>query len=245
MKVVFLGATQGMGRALARLMAERGDELFLLGRHLDTLQGQAADLRIRGASTEVGVAVCDLERPQGFGAALDAATANLGRFDAVIVTAGMFGTQEALEQDADLRHRVLTVDFTNTIEFCEHARVRLLAMGGGVLCVFSSVAGDRARKPVILYGAAKAGLSYYLDGLDVKYRSRGLRTVLVKPGFVRTAMTEGLKEPPFAADPPAVAAATLRAIDAGRPAAYVPSIWRVVMLAVKCLPRWVRRRVDF
>ena len=75
MKVVFLGATQGMGRALARLMAERGDELFLLGRHLATLQGQAADLRIRGASTEVGVAVCDLERPQGFGAALDAATA--------------------------------------------------------------------------------------------------------------------------------------------------------------------------
>ena len=53
MKVVFLGATQGMGRALARLMAERGDELFLLGRHLDTLQGQAADLPIRGASTEV------------------------------------------------------------------------------------------------------------------------------------------------------------------------------------------------
>ena len=245
MKVVFLGATQGMGRALARLMAERGDELFLLGRHLDTLQGQAADLRIRGASTEVGVAVCDLERPQGFGAALDAATANLGRFDAVVVTAGMYGTQEALEQDADLRRRVLTVDFTNTVEFCEQARLRLLERDGGVLCVFSSVAGDRARKPVILYGAAKAGLSYYLDGLDVKYRSRGLRTVLVKPGFVRTAMTEGLKEPPFAADPPAVAVATLRAIDAGRPAAYVPSIWRVVMLAVKCLPRWVRRRVDF
>jgi len=170
---------------------------------------------------------------------------SMGRFDAVVVTAGLFGTQEALEQDADLRHRVLTVDFTNTIEFCEHARVRLLAMGGGVLCVFSSVAGDRARKPVILYGAAKAGLSYYLDGLDVTYRSRGLRTVAVKPGFVRTAMTEGLKEPPFAADPPAAAAATLKAIDGGRPVAYVPSIWRVVMLAVKCLPRWVRRRVDF
>ena len=245
MKVVFLGATRGMGRALARLMAERGDELFLLGRRLDTLEGKAADLRIRGASTEVGVAVCDLERPEGFGAALDAATATLNRFDAVVVTAGLFGTQEALEQDAALRRRVLTVDFTNTIEFCEQARVRLLAMGGGVLCVFSSVAGDRARKPVILYGAAKAGLSYYLDGLDVTYRSRGLRTVAVKPGFVRTAMTEGLKEPPFTADPPAAAAAALRAIDAGRPVAYVPSIWRVVMLAVKCLPRWVRRRVDF
>ncbi len=245
MKVVFLGATQGMGRALARLMAERGDELFLLGRRLDVLAGQAADLRIRGASTEVGVAACDLEQPDGFAAALDAAAATLGRFDAVVVTAGLFGTQEALEQDAAFRRRVLTVDFTNTVEFCEQARVKLLEMGGGVLCVFSSVAGDRARRPVVLYGAAKAGLSHYLDGLDVRYRSHGLRTVLVKPGFVRTGMTEGLKEPPFAVDPPAAAAAALRAIDRGSPVAYVPSIWRVIMLAVKCLPRWVRRRADF
>lgn len=245
MKVVFLGATQGMGRALARLMAARGDELFLLGRAPDELVKHATDLRIRGASADVGVAACDLERPEGFAAALDAATAALGRIDAVVVTAGLFGTQEALEEQDELRRRVLTVDFVNTIEFCEQARVRLLAAGGGVLCVFSSVAGDRARKPVILYGAAKAGLSHYLDGLDVKYRSRGLVTVLVKPGFVRTAMTQGLKEPPFAADPPAAAAATLRAIDRGTPVAYVPSIWRVIMLVVKCLPRWVRRRVGF
>ena len=245
MKVVFLGATQGMGRALARLMAARGDELFLLGRAPDELARHATDLRIRGASGEVGVAACDLERPAGFEAALDAATAALGRIDVVVVTAGQFGTQEALEQEPALRRRVLTVDFVNTIEFCEQARVRLLAAGGGVLCVFSSVAGDRARKPVILYGAAKAGLSHYLDGLDVQYRSRGLLTVLVKPGFVRTAMTQGLKEPPFAADPPAAATATLRAIDRGTPVVYVPSIWWFVMLVVKCLPRWVRRRIDF
>lgn len=245
MKVVFLGATQGMGRALARLMAARGDELFLLGRVPGELARHATDLRIRGASAEVEVAACDLERPDGFSAALDAATAALGRIDAVVVTAGLFGTQEALEEQHELRRRVLTVNFVNTIEFCEQARVRLLAAGGGVLCVFSSVAGDRARKPVILYGAAKAGLSHYLDGLDVKYRSQGLRTVLVKPGFVRTAMTQGLKEPPFAVDPPVAAAATLRAIDRGAPVAYVPSIWRVVMLVIQCLPRWVRRRIDF
>lgn len=245
MKVVFLGATQGMGRALARLMAERGDELFLLGRHPDVLAEQAADLRIRGGAADIGVAACDLEQPDSFAGALDQAAATLGRFDAVVVTAGLFGTQEALEQDAVLRRRVLTIDFTNTIEFCEQARVRLLAMGGGRLCVFSSVAGDRARKSVILYGAAKAGLSFYLDGLDVKYRAQGLTTVVVKPGFVRTEMTQGLKEPPFAVDPPAAAAAALRAIDRGAPVAYVPAIWRLVMLVVTRLPRWVRRRVEF
>ena len=245
MKVVFLGATKGMGRALARLMAARGDELFLLGRNPGDLEGHAIDLKVRGASGNVGYAVCDLLDPQGFATALENAATRLGRFDAVVVTAALFGTQEALERDQELRDRVLTVNFTNTIEFCEQARVRLVAMGGGVLCVFSSVAGDRARKPVVLYGAAKAGLSYYLEGLDLRFRADGLRTVLVKPGFVRTGMTEGLKEPPFAAEPEDAAVATLEAIDRERPVAYVPSIWRLVMLGVCRIPRWFMRRVDF
>ena len=76
--------------------------------------------------------------------------------------------------------------------------------------MFSSVAGDRGRKPVILYGAAKAGLSAYLEGLDHKFRSPGLKTICVKPGFVRTGMTEGLPEPPFAADPDQVAASAVK-----------------------------------
>src|SRR6478672_254668 len=111
-----------MGRSLARLLAERGDSLCILGR------------------------------------------------------------------DEELLARVLNVDFTATVVLCEKARKRLLTRGGGTLCVFSSVAGERARKPVVIYGAAKAGLTHYLDGLDFKFRARGLRTVCVKPGFVRTGM---------------------------------------------------------
>mgnify|MGYP005854574135 FL=1 len=163
----------------------------------------------------------------------------------MVVTAGVFGTQEALEADAALRQRLLAVNFAGTIELCEAARVRLLAGGGGTLCVFSSVAGDRARRRVVLYGATKAGLSYYLDGLDARYRREGLRTVCVKPGFVRTAMTAGLPEPPFAAEADAVAERALRAIDAGWPVVHAPSIWRLVMLAIRALPRAALRRVEF
>jgi decaprenylphospho-beta-D-erythro-pentofuranosid-2-ulose 2-reductase len=244
--VVILGATKGMGRALARRMAERGDRLFLLGRELDELRRSAADLMSRStAGHDVGVTICDLERPETFEPALREAEAALGSLDIVVVTAAQFATQDRLEQDTNLTHRMLTVNFANTVTFCELARMRLLARGGGTLCVFSSVAGERGRKRVVLYGAAKAGLSRYLEGLDHRYRAEGLVTVCVKPGFVTTSMTEGLPRPPFAGHPDAVAKRVLAAIDRGKPVVYAPPAWALVMFLIRLLPRFVMRRLDF
>lgn len=247
MNVVLLGATKGVGRALARLLAARGDRLFLLGRDAADLAASARDLEARAsmAPGAVGAARCDLLEPESAAPALDAAFAALGRVDAVVATAGLFATQDALEADPALARRVLEADFSGTVLFCEAARARLLAAGGGTLCVFSSVAGERGRKPVVLYGAAKAGLSRYLEGLDHRWRARGLRVVCVKPGFVRTSMTEGLPEPPFAADAEEVARLALRGIERGRPVVWAPPVWRWVMLVVRLLPRAVMRRVGF
>jgi NAD(P)-dependent dehydrogenase (short-subunit alcohol dehydrogenase family) len=189
--------------------------------------------------------VCDLERPEGFAAALDAADAALGNFDAVVVTAAMFATQDQLEADLELARRVLTVNYAHTVVFCEHAKSRLLARGGGRLVVFSSVAGERGRKPVVLYGSSKAGLSAYLEGLDHKYAAQGLRVVCVKPGFVKTGMTAGLKPPPFAGEPEGVAKQVVAALDAGTPVLYTPTMWALVMLVIRWLPRLVMRKINF
>ena len=232
-----------MGRALARLMAERGDTLFLLGRDAEDMARSARDLEARGGAV-AGTVPCDLDQPEQFAPALEAAERALGGLDAVVVTAGLFATQERLEQEPELAHALLRVNFTHTVLFCEEARRRLLEKGG-TLCVFSSVAGDRGRKPVVLYGAAKAGLSRYLEGLDHRYRARGLKTICVKPGFVKTSMTEGLKPPPFAGEPDQVARRVLKAIDAGTPTVYAPGIWRFVMLVIQHLHRFVMRRVGF
>ena len=245
MNAAILGGTRGIGRAVARALAERGARLCLLGRDEAELAKSAADLTARGRPAAVSIVRCDLDSPAEFGPALDAAEQALGRLELVVVTAGAFGTQEQLEADPDLCRLVLDLDFTKTILFCEQARVRLLARGGGTLCVFSSVAGDRARKPVALYGAAKAGLSHYLDGLELRHGASGLRVVTVKPGFVHTAMTEGLPAPPFAASPERVAAVALRGIERGRRVVYAPPIWRGVMAAVRVLPRAVLRRASF
>ena len=190
-----LGATKGMGRAVARQLAARGDALFLLGRDPSDFAASARDIEIRAGRAEgsVGTAPCDLERPDDFGAALDSADVVLGGFDTVVVTGALFATQDRLEAEPRFAQRLLTADFANTVVFCEEARRRLLARGGGTLCVFSSVAGERGRKPVIIYGAAKAGLTHYMEGLDHKFHDRGLRAICVKPGFVKTGMTAGLR----------------------------------------------------
>lgn len=246
MKVVLLGATRGMGRALARRMAERGDRLFLLGRDPDGLENAVADLNARaGTGLQIGTAHCDLAQPDGFAEALSHADATLDGFDCVVVSAALFGRQEDLEEDILATRALLDVDFARTIEFCEEARRHLLLRGGGTLCVFSSVAGERGRKSVILYGAAKAGLTRYLEGLDHEFRRQGLVTVCVKPGFVKTGMTAGLAPPPFAGEPDEVARRVLRAIDRGAPVVYAPGIWRWIMLVIRHLPRIVMRRVDF
>lgn len=245
MNVAILGGTKGIGRAVARLLAERGDRIFLLGRDVADLERSAHDLDIRaGKTVAAGVARCDLAQPETFAPALDAAVGGLGTLDTVIVTAAEFATQAVLEADRDRCRSLLTVNFANTVLFCEDARRRLLDRGG-TLCVLSSVAGDRGRKPVILYGAAKAGLSHYLEGLDHKYRAQGLRVVCVRPGFVKTGMTAGLKPPPFAGEPQGVAEDIVRAIDRGQPIVYTPRVWALVMLAIRWLPRSVMRRIEF
>jgi len=246
MKAVIFGGTTGIGRSLARQLAERGDAVFLLGLDEAELTRSAADLTARHPRNEtVGYARCDLERPETFEPALDAADAALGGFDTVIVTAAMFATQDALEADVELARRLVTVNYAHTVVFCEHARKRLLARGGGRLAVFSSVAGDRGRKPVAIYGSSKAGLATYLEALDHRYHAAGLAVLCVKPGFVKTGMTAGLKPPPFAGEPDHVARDVIRAMDRRKALVYTPRMWALVMFVIRLLPRFVMRRIGF
>jgi len=244
-KAAVVGGTRGMGRALARLLAERGDAVTLLGRDAAELELSARDLTARGARSPVATGHLDLAEPDGFRAGLDAADHAMGGFDALVVTAADFAAQKDLEGDPARLRRLLDANFTGTAVLCQQTAERLAARGGGTICVFSSVAGDRARRSNYLYGSSKAGLSAFLEGLGFAYGDRHVRVVCVRPGFVKTAMTAGLPVPPFAGEPDAVARVVLRAMDRGTPVVYAPPIWRLIMLAIRMLPRFVMRRMRF
>jgi len=244
-KVAVVGGTRGMGRALARLLAARGDAVVLLGRDAGELAASARDLTARGAKGPVATGHLDLGDTAGFASALAAADEAVGGVDTLVVTAGDFAAQEELERDPARVRQLLDVNFTATAVLCQQMAERLAARGGGTICAFSSVAGDRPRRSNFLYGASKAGLSAFLDGLGLAYGDRGVHVVCVRPGFVKTGMTAGLPVPPFAGEPDAVARIVLRAIDRGTPVVYAPPIWRLVMLAIRLLPRAIMRRVRF
>lgn len=245
MRIAILGATRGIGRALAREASQAGHALALLGRDDLELERSTQDLRARTAGCTALWAHCDLAATASFPQVLEDVATRLGGLDAVVLTAALFAPQDVLTSDTARLEQLLHANFTGSILFLEAARKKLLALGGGTLCALSSVAGDRARKPIFLYGATKAGLSHYLEGVDHAFHSKGLRVVCVKPGFVRTGMTSGLKPPPFAGEPGPVARDILRALERGTPVLYTPAMWRWVMLIIRNLPRAVMRRLGF
>lgn len=245
MKIVILGATKGIGRSLARLYAERRESIFLLGRNLEELKKSAHDLEQRGAEGSVGTVYCDLEKSETFDKAIHEASHFLGGIEVVVITAAIYELQDDLEKDLAKTEKLLITNFTNTILLCERIREYFLNRGGGTLCVFSSIAGERGRKPVVLYGATKAGLSYYLEAMDHKFKNKGLNVICVKPGFTKTSMIAKLKAPPFAGEPDQVAKDVLRAIDRATPEIFTPWIWKWIIRVIRFLPRSIMRKAEF
>lgn len=237
--VILVGATSVIGRALAVELAGRGHPLVLAARDAGELAAVAADLRLRH-----GVAVhaerLDVLDAAGSAAALEACFRAAGAHPA-----GFLLTVGHMEGDGpgtdDERRRVLEINFTAVVPLIEAAAARLQASGGGFVCALTSVAGDRGRPANYPYGAAKAGLSVYLQGLRTRLGATGVRVIDVKLGRADTRMTYGMSGP-APASPRSVARAVARALG-GSGVVYVPAKWRWIMMAVRAIPEPIFRRL--
>lgn len=242
-RVLVLGATSAIAERWCRLRAARGDRLMLIGRDPQKLAVIAADLKARGAA-EVLTADSDLADPEGAAERFAAFVGRLGGFDIALLAYGVLGDQAEAQADVERLEQGLMTNFVSAAVWCELAAGALEKAGHGTLVAISSVAGDRGRRSNYAYGAAKAGLSVFLEGLAHRFAGTPVTVVAVRPGFVDTPMTAHIaKGGPLWATPDRVAEDIERAIAKRRPVVYTPWFWWLVMAIIRNLPRPVFNRM--
>jgi short-subunit dehydrogenase len=236
------GATSGIAREVTREWLRRGRDAVLVGRDEAALRAEAADLKVR-CGRDCPVFVWDLLDRENHAARF----AELDRLHApggLFLAAGLLAPEDALEVDSEATRRLLDVNLTEPIVVMNLFAARFRERGAGFLAALSSVAGDRGRAANKTYGASKAGLTAWLEGLRASLHGSGVRVMTIKPGPVRTPMTAGYKGPAFLlADPARVAARIVDAIERGRAVTYAPGYWRYVMALVRALPESLARKV--
>ena len=235
-----LGATSDIGRAIAHELAGGGYAMQLAGRDPARLEREARDIRVRTGAV-VTLHCGDALRDDGGVSMLDA----LDPLPEVAVcVVGLLGDQAESQRDIVAAERVMRTNYVGPALLMGALAERFERRGSGVLVGVSSVAGERGRAANYVYGSAKAGFTAFLSGLRNRLSASGVHVVTVKPGFVRTRMTDGMDLPArLTATPEEVAAAIVRAIRRRRDVVYVRRVWRPIMLFMRAVPERVFKRL--
>lgn len=234
--VLIVGATSGIARAVAGVYAERGARVVLAGRDVAALEEDAADLRIR-SKAEVEVRPFDALDPSAGDGLLEGL-----HVDCAVLCHGVMLDNDAARQDPDAHRRMIEVNYTSYALLLEKLADTMQGRGG-VIAVLSSVAGDRGRGSNYCYGATKAALTAYADGLRGRLHGSGVHVVTVKPGPTATAMTAHLPGQSKMADPKSVAKQIARAIDKRTNILYTPGKWRLIMAVIRAIPEFIFKKL--
>lgn len=239
--LLILGGTSEIALATARRLAtRRTHKIWLAGRPSPALEEAAEHLRAQGADARtIPFDALDAEsHPTTLGALFEE-----NEIDMVLLAFGILGDQAKDEDNPLAAVRVAQTNYTGAVSaglICARA---LQTQGHGSLVVLSSVAGERARRANFIYGSSKAGLDAFAQGLGDALHGTGVHVMVVRPGFVRSKMTAGLEEAPMATTPEAVAEAIETGLRRRSETVWVPGALRVVMSALRHVPRPVFRRL--
>jgi decaprenylphospho-beta-D-erythro-pentofuranosid-2-ulose 2-reductase len=239
-RVLVIGATSGIARALSAVLAEAGYGLMLAGRDAGELERIAQDLRLRHA-VDVETVNMDLDEPRHSLLVID--TCAQGGLYGVVIAAGYLGEQARANTDESEMLRVLNINYVAPAAMLNRLARHFEQTGEGFIIGVGSVAGDRGRQSNYHYGAAKGALALYLQGLRNRLQPAGVPVLTVKPGFVDTAMTWGLPGMFLVASPEDVARGIYRALRRRRNVVYLPWFWRWIMLIIRSVPEFVFKRL--
>ena len=240
--IVLLGGTSDIGLAIVRALASPATRTVVLAvRRPESVD--VSELHLGGRDVKVDVVPFDAVDTASHQTLIDDLAARHGDLDVVIIAFGQLGEQSDLDTDAAAAAALVQVNFAGAVSASMATAARFRAQGHGQLVVLSSVAGERVRKANFVYGSTKAGLDWFAQGLGDSLAGTGASVLVVRPGFVHSSMTAGMKAAPFATTPEAVAAATVSALRAGRRIVWVPGILRAVFSVFRHLPAPIWRRM--
>jgi short-subunit dehydrogenase len=241
--VLILGATSAIASALAKEFAAHKFDVILGGRDREELSALASDLSLR-YGVRSSVLSFDALETQTHASILRSFLSAAGNsLEGVVVCMGYLGDQAKGQTDWEEARRILGTNFTGCVSALNILANHFEPRRAGFICAISSVAGDRGRQSNYLYGAAKAGLSVYLQGLRNRLFHANVKVITIKPGFVDTHMTYGRPGLFLVASPESVAKGIFKAIAKGKDVVYLPGFWRFIMLVVRSIPEAIFKRL--
>jgi decaprenylphospho-beta-D-erythro-pentofuranosid-2-ulose 2-reductase len=240
--LLLLGGTSDIALAIAEGYAERSPGLRVTLAARPTGRRAAAVRRLEAVGCSVREVDLEASAPASQVAAVRAAAAD-GDVDVAVLAYGLLGDNERAWTEVDVGVELAEVNFVGPVAAGIALAGVVREQGHGVVVALSSVAGERPRRSNFVYGSTKAGFDAFYTGLGEALREHGGHVLVVRPGFVRSKMTEGLDPAPLATDPRTVAAAVLAAVEERKDQVWVPGTMRVVMSVLRHLPRRVFRRL--
>jgi short-subunit dehydrogenase len=244
-KIVILGATSGVALEVERRLARYGLEMLLVARSSERLAALQPDLLARGAR-EVLTCAADLSSIRNHAKVYDFVRRSFPGYDTVLLAYGSMQEQKDSEGSPEILIDELITNFVSASAILTLFAAELEQRRTGCIAAITSVAGDRARRSNYVYGSAKGALSLFLQGLRSRLHPAGVKVITIKPGPVKTPMTDHLPKAHRFADPELVARDIVRALDHRSPdVLYTPWYWRHLMRAVRQVPETFFKRLAF
>jgi short-subunit dehydrogenase len=244
-KAVVVGASSGIGAAIASKLAQEGYMVALLARREEQLNQVVAEINNLSGEVRAVAYEHDVTDFENITATFQTVLQDLQSIDVLVYNAGVQPSFGISEYNAEKDHAMIDVNFKGAISWLAEAAVLFERMGSGHLVGISSVAGDRGRVTNPGYNASKAGMSTYLEALRNRLTRKGVHVLTVKPGYVDTDLLPSTDKPFPVASPEKVANDIWQAIKRRRQVIYTPWWWRYIMLIVQHIPSVVFRRMSF
>jgi short-subunit dehydrogenase len=240
-KAIVIGASSGVGEAIARQLAESGADVAVVARRPEELERVAAQ-----APERIRTYVHDVARPEEVSELFERIVADLGGVDTLVYAAGVMPTVEEGEYNFEKDRAMMTVNVVGAMAWMNVAAARFEAAQSGTIVGISSIAGERGRRGNPGYCTSKAAMSAYLESLRNRCSRYGVNVVTVKPGFVDTAMTRGKPGLFWLISADQAARSALKLARRGKSASgFVPARWALVAWVVRLLPSFIFRRLNF